>query len=68
MTNPAIYISRQPAENFLAEFARTLHQQDSQSLLFQVWGMGGVGKSTLLNKLQEIHQQQADFAALPDLC
>jgi len=62
MTNQPIYISRQQAENFLAEFARALKQPDSQPLLFQVWGMGGVGKTTLLRKLQETHQQQADIA------
>ncbi|NET60552.1 MAG: hypothetical protein F6K47_31775 [Symploca sp. SIO2E6] len=62
MTNPPIYIWRQAAENFLAEFAKALHQPESQPLLFQVWGIGGVGKSTLLRKLQEIHQQQVDLA------
>ncbi len=62
MTNQPIYISRQPAENLLTEFARALHQPELQPLLFQVWGMGGVGKSTLLKKLQDIHQHQADIA------
>ena len=62
MTNQQIYISRQQAENFLAEFAQALNQPESQPLLFQVWGIGGVGKSTLLKKLQGIHQQQADIA------
>ncbi|NET57543.1 MAG: hypothetical protein F6K47_15675, partial [Symploca sp. SIO2E6] len=64
MTNPSIYIWRQPAEIFLAEFAKALDQPESQPLLFQVWGIGGVGKSTLLRKLQEIHQQQADLAGV----
>ena len=64
MTNSPIYISRKPAENFLTEFARSLNQLESQPLLFQVWGLGGVGKSTLLKKLRDIHQQQADLAGV----
>ncbi|HAG83916.1 MAG TPA: hypothetical protein DCL61_22895, partial [Cyanobacteria bacterium UBA12227] len=62
MTHPPIYISRQQAESFLAEFANSLNQPSSSPILFQVWGIGGVGKSTLLNKLQELHKDQADFA------
>jgi len=61
MSQP-IYISRQQADDFLAEFGNTLNSPTSKRLLFHVYGMGGVGKSTLLNKLQEIYQQQADFA------
>jgi predicted alpha/beta-fold hydrolase len=63
MTNQPIYISRQQAETFLAEFAKALNQPSSQPLLFHVYGIGGVGKSTLLRKLREIYQQQVDFAA-----
>ncbi|HEY9670997.1 MAG TPA: tetratricopeptide repeat protein [Waterburya sp.] len=62
MTNQLIYISRQQAETFLAEFAKALNQPGSQPLLFQVHGIGGVGKSTLLRKLRETYQQQVDFA------
>ena len=62
MTNQLIYISRQQAETFLAEFAKALKQPSLQPLLFQVHGIGGVGKSTLLRKLRETYQQEADFA------
>jgi adenylate kinase len=32
--------------------------------VFHVWGIGGVGKSTLTDKLREQHATQADFAAV----
>nr|WP_322745327.1 tetratricopeptide repeat protein [Coleofasciculus sp. LEGE 07081] len=49
---------------FLDNFAQSLNQPSSSPVLFQVWGIGGVGKTTLLKKLQELHQQEADFAAV----
>ena len=55
------YISREQAENFLNEFAMALENPKSYPLLFHVWGIGGVGKSTLLDKLQEKHPE-ASFA------
>jgi hypothetical protein len=61
MTNP-LYISRKPAQDFRARFAKALEQPESQPLLFNVYGFGGVGKTTLTKKLKETHQQQADFA------
>ncbi|MCA1993071.1 MAG: hypothetical protein LDL41_13695, partial [Coleofasciculus sp. S288] len=64
MSQQPIYISRQQAETFLAEFDKALNQPSLQPLLFQVHGIGGVGKSTLLRKVQEIYQQQADFSAV----
>ena len=53
MTEP--YISRSQAEAFLKTFAASLEQPSSHPVLLHVWGVGGVGKSRLLRKLQEQH-------------
>ncbi|MBD2164768.1 hypothetical protein H6G04_10170 [Calothrix membranacea FACHB-236] len=58
------YISRQQAKDFFAKFAKALEFPESNPLLFQVYGFGGVGKTTLTNKLQEMHESQADFAVV----
>ncbi len=62
MTNQIpLYISRKPAQDFRARFAKALEQPESQPLLFNVYGFGGVGKTTLMKKLKETHQQHAGF-------
>ena len=55
------YISRPSAEQLESHFAQALEKESSSYLIFHVWGVGGVGKSTLTNKLAEDHAQQADF-------
>ena len=55
------YISRPSAEQLESHFAQALEKESSSYLIFHVWGVGGVGKSTLTNKLAQNHAQQADF-------
>ena len=55
------YISRPSAEQLESQFTQALEKDSSSYLIFHVWGVGGVGKSTLTNKLAEDHAQQADF-------
>jgi hypothetical protein len=62
MASEAPYISRQQAENFLGAFAGALKQPMSYPILFHVWGIGGVGKTNLLNRLEINHKRQANFA------
>ncbi|HLO85154.1 MAG TPA: tetratricopeptide repeat protein [Nostocaceae cyanobacterium] len=64
MSNQIPDISRQQAKDFLAKFAKALQYPESNPLLFQVYGFGGVGKTTLTNKLKQMHEWQADFAAV----
>ena len=63
MTTPIpYYISRKQAYDFLAKFAKALEFPESNPLLSQVYGFGGVGKTTLLKQLKQTHELQADFA------
>ncbi|MEP0752996.1 tetratricopeptide repeat protein [Trichocoleus sp. Lan] len=57
MTSQPYYISRKPAEDFVTAFGKALEEPASHPLLFHVHGIGGIGKSTLLEKLQQTHQQ-----------
>lgn len=61
--NQIFYISRKPAEDFLTALDKAFKEEPAEHpLLFQVYGIGGIGKSTLLDKVQETHQQQAHIA------
>ncbi|HYW22495.1 MAG TPA: tetratricopeptide repeat protein [Nodularia sp. (in: cyanobacteria)] len=62
MNNSIPYISRKPAQDFLDKFQKALLSPDSSPLLFQIYGIGGVGKTNLTIKLQEAHNSKADFA------
>jgi tetratricopeptide (TPR) repeat protein len=55
------YISRPSAEQLETQFAQALGKESSSYLIFHILGVGGVGKSTLTNKLAKDHAQQADF-------
>ncbi|MEH2089400.1 hypothetical protein [Nostoc sp.] len=62
MTTPIpYYISRKQAQDFLAKFTKALEFPESNPLLSQVYGFGGVGKTTLIKKLKETHELQVDF-------
>ncbi len=57
------YISREAAEALQTTFIEQLEnkQTNSQYYVFLVWGIGGVGKTTLTKKLAEDQQHLADF-------
>ncbi|MFM7438265.1 MAG: hypothetical protein ACKO2V_06610, partial [Snowella sp.] len=55
------YISRPSAEQLESQFSQAFENDSSLYLIFHVWGVGGVGKSTLTNKLAKDHAQKADF-------
>lgn len=57
MVSPAPYISRAQTEDFLNAVKTALEQPDSHPVVFHVWGIGGVGKSTLLNRLREKYEE-----------
>jgi len=55
------YIERDEAERLLKRFAIALKEPDKQPLLFNIYGIGGVGKTTLLGRLQQAHMGEVDF-------
>ncbi|NET59355.1 MAG: tetratricopeptide repeat protein [Symploca sp. SIO2E6] len=55
------YIKRDEAERLLTRLAISLKEPDKQPLLFNIYGIGGVGKTTLLGRLQQAHAGEVDF-------
>jgi len=55
------YIERDEAEKLLKRFAIALKEPQKQPLLFNIYGIGGVGKTTLLGRLQQAHAGEVDF-------
>ncbi len=52
-----LYINRLQAEAFLLKVAQAVQQPGTHPIIFQVSGIGGVGKSTILTKLKENQKQ-----------
>ena len=71
MTGNIPYISREQTATLLTCFTEAIEKPESQPLLFNVWGIGGVGKSTLLDKLVEQHPDisftRVYFGSTPDI-
>ena len=55
------YIERDETKRLLDRFESVLQQPDGQPLLFNICGIGGVGKTTLLGRLREAHTVNVDF-------
>ena len=53
MTNQKPHIVRQQEESLINNVKKAIAQPDDYPVMFYVWGIGGVGKSTLLDQLQE---------------
>ncbi len=58
------YVSRPEAEAFLTALEAALKAPAEHPVVFHVYGIGGVGKSTLTRKVQEVHQNKAKVAAV----
>ena len=56
------YVSRSEAKDFLAAFANALKNPAESQMVFHIWGIGGVGKTTLTHKLREAHKNNAAIA------
>ncbi|NET56545.1 MAG: tetratricopeptide repeat protein [Symploca sp. SIO2E6] len=66
------YIETDEAKRLLQRFAAALKEPLKQPLLFNIYGIGGVGKTTLLHRLQQAHTGKVDFlkvcfATTPDI-
>jgi tetratricopeptide (TPR) repeat protein len=55
---------RDQAQVFLSEIAKALSQPNLHPILFNIWGIGGVGKTTLLEQLEVEYEQQACFVVI----
>ena len=55
------YIERKKATELLQHFEKALQDPTIHPLLFNIYGIGGVGKTTLLGRLKEAHADTADF-------
>ena len=53
MTNQKPHIVRPQEENLISNVKKAIAQPNDFPVMFYVWGIGGVGKSTLLDRLQE---------------
>jgi hypothetical protein len=56
---PQPYVSRPEAEAFLAALADAIKAPKENPVVFHVYGIGGVGKSTLLRRVIETFPQAA---------
>ena len=55
------YIERQADRSLRQDFAAALSQPQQEPLLFNLYGIGGVGKTTLLSRIQILHRHSAHF-------
>lgn len=62
MADQDFYVSRKSAQRFLRNFQTAINEPQTNPLLFYVYGIGGIGKSTLLEKLRETHENKITFA------
>ena len=65
------YISREQTEELLNCFNEAIKKPEFNPLLFNIWGIGGVGKTTLLHRLTEqnpnISFARVYFGSTPDI-
>lgn len=62
MPAQSLYIYRRQAENFHHEFSDSLKDPTAQQIIFHLWGIGGVGKTTLLRRIKRNYHEEARFA------
>jgi tetratricopeptide (TPR) repeat protein len=69
MASQNLHLPHKQEEKLINEVAEAIAKPDHSPVMFNIWGIGGVGKSTLLRKFQEglvdrIQGKQIDFAAI----
>ena len=62
MANQNFYIPREQTNRFLSQIALALSSPSTATILFHVYGIGGVGKTRLLKEMQAANQSVAHFA------
>ncbi|MEM7772460.1 MAG: hypothetical protein AAF327_18345, partial [Cyanobacteria bacterium P01_A01_bin.37] len=64
MAIQAPYISRPETDAFLEAVAHAIQHPAEAPVVFHVWGLGGVGKSRLTQKIQEFHEKDTIVASV----
>jgi tetratricopeptide (TPR) repeat protein len=71
MTGNIPYIPREQTDQILSNFNEAINNPATNPLVFNVWGIGGVGKTRLLNELQQKHPNtsfaRVYFGSTPDI-
>jgi len=62
MVNSSIYIARKAALKFVDDFDSALRCPEDNPLLYHVYGIGGIGKSTLLQNIRDIYKEDVLLA------
>ena len=55
------YIEREEEKKFLERFSKAIQEPAQNPLLFNIHGIGGVGKTTLMGRLQQAYAGNVDF-------
>ena len=56
-----LFVSRDSTKQFLDDFDKAIEQPNSEPLMFYAYGIGGIGKSTLLHELKSRHHGKVKF-------
>lgn len=56
-----LFVSRHSTKRFLDDFDKAIEQPKSAPLMFYAHGIGGIGKSTLLDELKSLHHGEVKF-------
>ncbi|MDP8935697.1 MAG: hypothetical protein M3N42_16560, partial [Cyanobacteriota bacterium] len=56
-----LFVSRNSTKRFLDDFDKAIKQPNSAPLMFYAHGIGGIGKSTLLDELKSLHHGKVKF-------
>ncbi|MFN5400420.1 MAG: hypothetical protein ACK5C4_22800, partial [Pseudanabaena sp.] len=69
MASQNLHLPHKQEEKLINEVAEAIAKPENSPVMFNVWGIGGVGKSTLLRKFQEglgdrIQGKKIHFAAI----
>lgn len=56
-----LFVDRKSTDRFIKDVLKAIEEPESQPLMFYIYGIGGIGKSTSLQKIQEDCCQQTRF-------
>ncbi len=65
MIDRIVYIWRQQAQELLNKLSQALNEPSSHPVLFNLWGVSGVGKTTLLDQMEIDYERLAFFIMVP---